>query len=256
MIFLCVGCKTGDLIATLPILNHHFSTTGQKPKVMVAKQYAALFDRVPFATPVVFDGDWQDLKGAMMQAKRMDSEIVCLSTYGRDFPIQHKCSSFQLDCYERAGLLSQWDSLPLPLNAKESTRYKQPTILYADHAESAPFMQKDELYALLKQSFPKHDIVRLSAYKLKHFFDFLPWYNAADALVTIDTAHLHLSAASIKPVATLAADKPSRWKGSAWSKRFCFYCRYSEFMWRKEELVDCLKAAMEKKHGVEIVRLN
>jgi len=92
--------------------------------------------------------------------------------------------------------------------------------------------------------------------KLPHFFDFLPWYDAADALVSIDTSHLHLSAASNKPVVALVQDRPDRWHGSAWSQRFACYCRYHEFDERKDEMVESLRDAMANKPKPEMVEMN
>ena len=255
MTFLALG-KTGDIIGALPILYNRFVTDKRKPSVIVASEYLHVIDRVPFVDAVEYKGSWQDLSGALLFAKKLSPQVVCLSTYGKDFPIEQRHSSFQLDAYDRAGMLEQWDSLPFgQVMRGERVKFPRPTILFADHAESAPFLHKEELYKLLRSRFPYHQVVRLSMFKLPHIFDFIAWYDAADALVTVDTAHLHLSAATKTPVAALAADKPSRWKGSCWSKRFCFYCRYGEFPARQEEMVDCLTDAMRGKMGVEVVCL-
>lgn len=254
--FISLG-KIGDIVATLPILHDEYIRTGQKPLVITSQQYVHLFDRVPFVETELHDGDWMDLSGAWLAAKRRFNKVISLAVFGRNFPIQHKTSSFQLEAYERAGLLKQWDSLKLAgLNPGPSMLFTRPTILYADHSESSPFLQKEQLYSLLKESFPNHDIVRLSMTRVKHFFDYVEWYDAAEALVTVDTAHLHLSAATKTPVVALAQDRPHRWHGSAWSKRFAFYCRYHEFDGRRDELVERLRDAMAGKPQPEVVELN
>lgn len=254
--FVVVGCKTGDVIASLPIIYHEFLKSGQKPVVVIAKQYSHVLDRVPYAERFVYPGDWTDLAGALRMAKQNFNHVVCLSTYGRGFPIQHRTSSFVLDQYERAGVLPLWDTLPLVLSHSARSPFKTPTILFADHSQSSPFLQKQELDALLRTNFPEHQIIRLSDVLLPHIADFVGWYDQADALVTIETMHLHLSAATKTPTFALATDKPSRWHGSAQSKRFAFYCRYSEFDARKNELIGAMKDALAGVRKPEVICLN
>lgn len=249
--------KIGDIVGVLPIAHHHFVTYKKKPVVIVSKEYAALLDRVPFVEAEVYPGHWTDLAGALKFAKRKYSKVSVLSTYGENYPVEHRRSSFQLDAYERAGMLKQWDTLKLEGLARgEAVKFPKPTILFADHSQSSPFLQKDDLFKLLQESFPKHDILRLSEHRVAHLFDFLDWYDAARAIVTVETSHLHLSAATKTPVFALATDKPSRWNGSCWSKRFAFFCRYSEYDSRKAELIEAMRGAFDGRKKAEVVELN
>lgn len=249
--------KNGDVLSALPIAHHHFVTDKKKPVMIVSKEYAHLLDRVPFVEAEVYPGPWTDLAGALKYAKRKYQKVSVLSTFGANYPVEHRCSSFQLEAYERAGMLKQWGRLKLDGLARgEPVKFPKSTILFADHSQSSPFLQKDDLFKLLKEQFPKHDILRLSEYRVPHLFDFLDWYEAAQALVTVETSHLHLSAATKTPVFALATDKPSRWNGSAWSKRFAFFCRYSEYDSRKVELIEAIKDALAGKKRAEVVELN
>lgn len=261
MTFIALG-KVGDVLGTLPIIYNWFVSNHEKPTVMISKEYAHVLDRVPYVTPLVYDGHWTDLQGAYRLAKQQFDQVVCLSTFGQDFAIQHRTSSFQLEAYERAGCLHLWDTLPLVVDRGKlpdilaAHPKLAPTILLADHSQSSPFLQKQELYALLAESFPTHGIIRLSDYRLPHIVDFLSWYDRADALVTIETAHLHLSAATKTPVFALAADKPTKWSGSAWSKRFAFFCRYSEFDGRKTELIETMRDVLGGVKKPTVMALN
>ena len=249
--------KSGDILSTLPILFRHYRKTHKQPVVVTSQEYMPLFDRIPFVQTVDLNSEWSDLTAAMKFAKSRFNHVCCLATYGKDYPVEQRTSSFQLEQYERAGLLKEWDSLPFAgLSKSDPIEFKQPTILFADASMSSPFLQKEDLHKLLIESFPKHQIVRLSMIKLPHLVDFVAWYDAAEAVVTIETAHLHLTAATKTPVVALATDLPSRWHGSAWSKRFAFYCRYSEFDNRKAELVDRLKEAMTGKKQMDVMELN
>lgn len=248
--------KHGDIINCLPIVHHEFVKTGQKPIVVVSRQYSSLLERVPYATPFIWPGDWQDLKGALKLAKQKFNNVICLSTHGRDFQIEHRTSSFMLEPYERIGCLPLYDTLPLIIGHRLRSPFTEPTILFADHSQSSPFLAKQELYALLVENFPAHQIIRLSDIVLAHIADFVGLYDKADALVTIETAHLHLSTATKTPTFVLATDRPSCWHGSAPSKRFSFFCRYGEFESRKVELIEAMKDTLAGIEKLEVVALN
>jgi hypothetical protein len=161
-----------------------------------------------------------------------------------------------LEPYERMNWLPLYDTLPLVINYAERKPFQKPTILYADHSQSSPFLYKQRLLELLKVNFPKYQILLLSDVLLPHFADFVSWYNQATALVTVETAHLHLSAATRTPTFALATDKPGKWNGSAWSKRFKFYCRYSEFEQRQDELIQAMKDTLAGVNKPEVLCLN
>lgn len=253
--FVLLG-KIGDVLSGLPIVHHWNATSKEKPTVMISKQYAHVLNRVPYVQPLVYPGEWSHLNGALKLAKLNFSRVVCLATHGRDFPIEHRTSSFQLDQYDRADVLHLWDKLPLVIEYKPRLPFGRPTILYADHSQSSPFLHKQELNALLVERFPSHQIIRLSDIKLAHIVDFVGYYEQADALVTIETVHLHLSAATTKPVFAWAADKPSKWSGSAWSKRFSFFARYGEFEERKAEMIEAIKDSLAGVRKPEPMVLN
>jgi hypothetical protein len=61
-------------------------------------------------------------------------------------------------------------------------------------------------------------------------YDLLGLFEKAEALVTIDTLHLHLSAAvPTLPVYALICDGPTKWNRSDWRPQQVFRCLYSEF---------------------------
>lgn len=251
--------KIGDVLSLLPILHHELKTTGQKPTLMIAAEYAGMLDRVDYVEPFIFEGHWQDLKGALLLAKQNFDRVVCPQIYGNDFPIQHRHPSWQYDQWDRAGHLDRWDTLPLvvsrPSNAKEiSDKYiKGPTILYADHSQSSPFFHKDEMARLLVDYFGQsHRIIRLSEVRLANPLDLLALFDSADCLVTVESMPLHLSKASRIPVIALVADMPSPWNGSAYSSRFKLHVRYRDFPTRKDEIVWAIKDSLNKINPVKV----
>lgn len=248
--------KFGDAVNAIQILYHEFQKSGQRQNLMISKEYASILEGVSYVQPVIFDGHFSDLKGAIKQAKRDFDEVIVAQVYGKDFPMEYKTPSFQLDQWLRAGCMESFGQWPLVFDRrdanreaallKEHTDVERPFILLADHSESSPFEKKEELAKVLQESFGKtHDIIRLSEIRAERLYDMLALYDNASALVTIETAHLHLSAASDVPVFTLATDKPSLWHGSFWQKRFRFYARYGQWDSVKAELIQGLKLTLD-----------
>lgn len=249
--YLSVGCKAGDLCSLLPILHVECERTGQPPTLIVAKAYAPLLEGCSYVTPKIFDGHFQELALALKQAKREFDEVTVLATFGKDFPIAQRTPSFQLDQYLRAGKLDQFGTRPLVFDQRDQMRemrllkgIKKPFILVADEAQSQPFDKINEVIAAIQAAHPEQNVVRLSTIKAVKPFDLLGLYDKSSALVTIDTLHLHLSAASKVPVLAFAADSPSPWHGSFWQPRFRFYARYSEWPTKKQEFVTALSSAL------------
>lgn len=244
--------KNGDVISALPILHQDFKQTGIKPVLVISSQYVNVLKSVSYVEPCVFEGHWQDLFGAIKFAKQQFDEVVVLSTYGQNFPIQKRTPSFQLDQWLRGGCMEKFGTLKPVFDLRDKAREKvllrthvkhgEKFILLCDASESSPFPQREELQKLLRDNFPTHKIVLTSDIKAEFFTDCLGIYDKAAALVSIDTAHLHLSTASKVPVFALASDKPELWHGTFYQERFHFYARYSEWDKRKQGLIDGVKA--------------
>lgn len=213
--------------------------------MMVAAEYAHVL-KASDVPCHVFNGAWGDLNGAILEAKKHYSKVVVPQVHGQSLTPENRHPSFQYDMYDRVGVLAKWDTLPLKLKFQKQPRMKQ-TILFADVSESSRFPFADDCHTLLRDSFPDYKIVRLSTMRLRQFTDFIGYYNAADALVTVETAHLHLSAASTKPVVALVTDSPARWNGSAYSRRFAAQIRYKDYLLRKQEIVWNLERVLSQR---------
>jgi len=247
-----LGAKIGDILSGLRIVQ---SYEGKK-NVVVAQKHFDLLAGIPDLAVHVFDGEIDDLHGLIRFAKHKFQRVVNLQTFGKDFPIQHRSPSFQIDQFLRAGQKSGWNdamlNLPRSENDLELVVSHMPAahnILVADHSESSPFQHADELWKLISEAARGHTLVRLSQIKLPNFKDFLALYDAADLIVTIETGHLHLSAATKTPVIALMNDG---WRGSAHHDRFAFYCRYSEFEARKAELAHAIESALSGKPRLSV----
>lgn len=256
----CLG-KTGDVLSILPILHHLHATTGQKSRLMVSAQYADILKAAPYVEPVIYPGDFGDLAGALLTLKKLGHEAIPLQVYARAFPCQKRTPSFQLDQWVRGNAVEHFNEWPLVLSGRNRQREsnlvksvsgKKPLILFADYSESSPFADKERLASALKANFgATYNIIRLSDIRAEHFFDFVGLYNKASLLVTIETAHLHLSRASEVPVVALATDLPTRWHGSAHHPRLLFHCRYADSARREPELLRTIQRQLNTGKRIE-----
>lgn len=256
-VFVCCGFKYGDTCQAIAILGLEYARTGIKPILVTTKGLLPILEGCTYIQPEIFKGEWQDLKGALLWAKRRFGEVICLSFHGKNWPVHKKTCSFQLDIYERGGVLSQFP-LPLNLDNRSPDREKalvdlytkdcRPYILVADHSESSPFDHSEALVSLLEEKFGVfYQIIRLSTVKAEKVYDLVGLYDKAFALVSIDTIHLHLSAASPIPVIALTTDKPELWHGTAWQSRFKAHIRYNDYEDRKGEIVEAIQDLIEGK---------
>lgn len=250
--------KAGDIFSALPIVQ-----ADPEPNIVVSERYSSVLDGISSVNAHVYPGEWDDLHRAIRWAKSRFARTIVLQTYGNGFPIQHKCPNFQHDQYLRAGRLKDFGKLPLelPRNLEiDASKYngERPFILIADESQSSPFPHRQQLFEAFASRFgATYKIVKTSDIgKMSNIKDFLPIYDAAKLVVTVDTAHLHMTAASTTPVIAFASDIKQRWQGSAWTDRFAFYCRYSQFQGRIDEMLSAADSVLfgKSKPQVEIVK--
>lgn len=237
--------KLGDVLSGVAIAQSQATHSN----VIVSAQYAELLGELPGITLHTYPGSWDDLRGAIKWAKSKFRRVLVPQTFGKDFPIKHTRPSFQLDQAARCG--ADFDKVRLKVVSVKVDK-KPNTILFVDHSESSPFPHTDDLLSQLKGKFPNYNILRSSEIKLPKFTDFVGIYDSVDAIITIDTAHLHLTSATNAPVFALVWDFPHRWRGSAWHSRFKFYCRYGDYQVRKEQLLNALQMALEGRKEPEL----
>ncbi len=253
--------KFGDCASTFPIIYDEFKRTGQLQHLLIGKEFKSLAEGCSYIVPHIWEGKWGDLSGAIRRAKMAFDDVVVLQTHGENFPIKQITPSFQTEQYLRGGVLGQWDKLPLIFDNRNKGREralrkkvlgtdKRPFILVGDASQSSPFLGAAELLTMLEKEFGEtHRILKLSEIKAEYIFDLLGLYDKADALITAETVHVHLSKASKVPTFVLAADG---WRGSQCVERFKFYCRYAEWERRKNKLILEIKAVLSGQPAIKI----
>lgn len=265
--------KTGDLLALLPALRLISIDQGSHARLMVSKEYAGLLDGVSYVEPVIWDGDWMDLKGAVAKARELSPTVTVCQVAGRPNDIRElaftpacgggkPCAmtdSFVKDSWRLAGRWADWRKVPPMVFDRRNTAREEALvsatlsprkkndrrklILVSTGGASSPFRYGELLRYLVGREFDnasKWEIVDLATVKAERVFDLLALYEKAAVLISTDSAPLHLAAAvPTLPVIALIQDHPEAWVGSPWRPGHIFHCRYSDF---PERAVEMLKA--------------
>lgn len=254
--------RTGDILNILPLL-YVEALAGNRQRLMVGREYAALLDGVGYVDRVVFDGEAWELRRAVEQASQLGTWLCTQVNAGADDVREFvygpakmetsKTTSFQKEQWRVAGRLSKWDEcLPLVFDKRDKDREaalleewmpsnRKKYLLVASYGISSPFPYRELLMELVKHC--GYTVIDLSQVQAERFYDLLALYEKAFALVAIDSAHLHLAWACPRlPVLALANDKPLLWNGSSWRPNFEWYCRYSDFPMRSVSMVDKIRS--------------
>lgn len=246
--------RIGDIINILPLMKN---ALGKKTPLMVAKDYFQLLEGCSYVEPVLWNGDFADLRGALAWGRGFFREFKVTQVYAHGMNFPRKTESFIKESYNQVNRLQDFGRLPLVFDRRDYNREKElvhrfkgyrPLILVAPHGHSSPFPHGFLMMDLLRSAFESEfDILDLSRIKAERFYDLLALYDVADCLVTIDTAHMHLARGSKVPTVALVTDGPTPWHSTAPLTGQIMRMKYSEFVDRKEEMLAVIRAVCGKR---------
>ena len=231
--------RYGDIINILPILQHINNEYG-KPTLMVSREFADLLDGVSYVTPHVVSLRNDELAQAVAIARKQYKHVLCAQIWGGPAYLQERlCPSYNMESWRMCGFLNRFDDDRWrPLFDKRDEEREQtivmklkderPMVMVNLNSVSSPFPYGASLSAEIYRRFGKlFNIVDISKLKLHRIYDLLGLMNFADCLVTVDSAPLHLAAASPVPVVALVNDHP--WLGTSPRCWNCYVFSYANF---------------------------
>lgn len=209
--------RYGDIINALPAIRAAGDVRGIKPTVVVAKQFADVLDGVSYVTPHVYNGDFSDLKGAAEYAKDKFGDITIGQVWGRDTTVLQRATSYNVDNWERIGMMERWGERMDPVFDQRDRKRERQLITAMIRREDKPVVamsltggstSKLSNGAVIKQTIIREigdacQIVDLDDMRLERIYDAVGLLEVCDALVTSDTAWLHLASDTNVPVAAL-----------------------------------------------------
>jgi hypothetical protein len=242
---------------------------------MVAKKFASVLEGCSYVEPVIWDGDWLDLRGAYNEAVKSGDPVIVAQqagpaqdvrelSHGPAWPKGVPVPAAGAHAFEDSFVKQAWRCLgkqalrrqcpPMVFDLRDEKREarllasvgagKKRILLVSCGGQTSPFKYKELLMYLLSTRYKKPHwiVVDLDEIECERFYDLLALYEAASVLVATDSAPLHLArAVPTLPVVALVQDKPTLWHGSPWQPAHIVHCRYGDFPERALEVIDAIE---------------
>lgn len=221
--------RYGDIINILPICRDIYAKTGSKVVVAVSRGFEDIFEATTYAEAMPLDLSTVDVVPAIRAAKDNFQSVIVSQVYGKGYNPGKETKHYNIESWRLAGYLDRWDdpSLRLVLDARNYARERsliervwpvtdKPIILVnASAGHSSPFADNEAFQKWMAESFSdRAHFIDIGALKAERIYDLVGLFELADGLVTIDTATLHLAAATRIPVIALLSDG-GEWRRSA-----------------------------------------
>lgn len=245
--------KFGDIANILPVARDMARVAGKPVPFVVAREFASILEGVSYVAPDVIAGSWTDYPGAMNTARSKYSHVLATMPAVRGLKYDRVTSSFNKESWRLAGYLQQWGKLPLVFDCRNLERESElaraklsPTklnLLVNTLGYSSPLHEKALITTLLDGLTDKWHVVDLSAFKCYRIYDQVGLMDAADLLLTIDTASLHLAHASNVPVIALLQGEALNWSGTEPLCRCTLQLRYTELASQLGAVAQAIKQA-------------
>jgi hypothetical protein len=244
--------RFGDIINILPCARDIALKQGGNCAIMVSAEFASVLDGCSYVEPVVISSHFTDIQPAIAQAQEMFAKVLVAKVNEKSVGVTTQCGSFNEESWRQIGywgmsndegrMTNAWETLPLVfdrmdrerekrLNAETQRRREDKKVLVNFSGKSAPFEHGDEIKRMFSGAW---DVVDLGSIRAHRIYDLLGLMDAAQLLITGDTATMHLAAASGIPVVNLIGDQPTRWHGSKPRNNSVLEIRYSEVHRLKE----------------------
>lgn len=256
--------RLGDIINILPALQQEGEITGKRPRLVVARPFASLLDGVSYLDPVIFDGPVNDLKRAAA-GQEQGSRVCVTQVTGNATGTNPPAWSFLRCSRAKARVGLEWnrrpefdrrdkereDALLFSLGIEPATEF----VAVSTSGFSSPFSDAKRLLEGVAAACPENvRVVDLTRVRADRFYDLLAVIERAKLLVTIDTAHLHLAAATSTPVAALLADGPTPWHRSFWRPEHLVRMPYKAFSQHPEKFFDPISAFLRGEKKTTVLR--
>lgn len=249
--WVCLG-RYGDICNALPLLLHDYQE-GNRPTLIVSKEYAGIADGIGYADKIVWDKHYSKPMDAVDWATkyRTFSEIYVPQCYGQSFTRQ--CPNFCQEAWRLCGREHLWGALPLVFDRRNKEREKallykgtKPVVLVATKALSHPFPHRDKLWEALQPLRDTKELIDLSEIKAERFYDLIGLMEQAEYLVTVDTGILHLARAVPKlPVITLIPGNAQTWDVAPAFPQHILRIYFDELERRKPEIPEAIQRGVK-----------
>lgn len=259
--------RFGDIINILPVAKHINDTYG-KPYVLCSREFSSVLEGCSYVEPYPVDLNNGQVKEAMAIARKQFRHVLQAQIWGNDWIQDKQCVSFNMEQWRMLGFLHKFrehtmipvfdqQDRPRALAAlgKARTKLGEPLLLVnVTQSHSSPFGAGPALLAKIREAFePAFEVLDVSGLALHRIYDLLPFMEAARAIVTIDTALIHLAAATTTPVVCITNQQP--WLGSVPRTAWGMTLPYDQAASEPERVINMTRIAVScaKKEAVPMI---
>lgn len=216
--------RYGDIVNILPIAKHISEVYG-KPHFMVSREFASILEGVSYVEPYIVDLDNSQLNEAMAIARKEFKYVIQTQIWGKNYFQEKLCRSYNEESWRMGGFWSEFnnegwipefdrrdDTRESALLKKLSVTGKPLLLVNATSSVSSPFPHGTVLLNAIRAVFDTCEIINLAELQATRIYDVLGLMDAAECLVSIDSAQLHLAAATIVPTVAIVNSHP--WSGT------------------------------------------
>lgn len=253
-VFVQLG-KIGDILNVIPMLRLSHTIFHYQPVPMVIHQSMRnVLGRVGYVKPYLWKGAMTDRAAASDYAKSIAKKVLVpqLFTDKGGHPEEWKQPRYNLDEWDRCGLLDLWGKLPLEIDHRDwpaerkwfsgVRKTDKPILCFNFKGISAAFNGADTIERRIKSEFQDCELIDLGSLRGESVYtDILGVLDRCNALITIDTSTLHLAQASHCPYIALVSDLVNGWLGSALRRKPMLEVSYAAVNQRMDEIIATLR---------------
>lgn len=249
--------RYGDICHSLPAVWEYFQRTGLRPRFTAAKEFAGILDGCSYLEPVAAPVPWVNINDVIAYSRSIypEDDFTVMACYGKDYSPGYQCHSYLRQSWSLSQCPQPPESQPLVFDKRDAAREEelhvrlniQPGryILVSTAGKSSPFPHPQMLVADIKTARPDCQVIDISTTKAARVYDLIGLFERAEALVTIDTMHLHLAAACPRlPVFAFICNGPTRWNRTDWRPQQWWRCLYAEYPDRRAQFRTALDTAI------------
>lgn len=254
--------RYGDIMNALPLV-WEASRCGPRPFLFVGMPFVDLLDGVSYCRPLVQE-NWEDVHAAVQSATKAQQgggigDVFVMQVHG-NYPQVSQTRSYATDSWANIGR-TDWGALPLVFDKRDKARetklleslgqatpHARRRILVSHKGESSPFNHGPRLTRALVYRFDADDcdVIDISNLRCARIYDLLALFDISSALVTIDTATMHLAHASRVPVFALASSAHHGWGATPRYPGQVWRCEYNDYLEKEASLLDELERAVRE----------
>lgn len=244
--------RYGDLCNILPIAKH-ISERSERPSIVVSDKFSGLLDGISYADRISLPFEYLKRHEAIRHVRADFHQVLEAQVCGTGYSQKHACPSFTMEQWRHCGFLDKFQdrSLKLFFDVRSAERESAlckihiqkgcPNLLFSlSSGHSSPYLEGPVLAVGLCSALKGWNCVDLDGIHAERPYDLLGLYDKANVLVTTDTMHLHLAAASNISVISLVGN--NAWLASIARSKVIYRVTYAEAMASFDQILDFVES--------------